>query len=290
MADAVRRLDYRFRATLDDLDDWLATKGIKRRNRFRIYKENLQKLDELLERKSPEQVHDDLFRTGRLTEILSTLVETIEITENWPVLRASQVDIPNQLLETALSGPADAFRENETSNKGRNAMFELSVGATLARAGLNPTFCTPNPDISFEMENLRIKVECKRLLSEEKLFPRIKEAINQLSKSVRADSSDVGIVAVSVSRLFNPGDRVAFAKNGESPHAILNRTLDLTLRKNEKKLGSLAKPWVSAVFFYLSSPFYVPNMGYTCQTCGVLFPMSCTEQPFLRRLADAMKL
>lgn len=67
------------------------------------------------------------------------------------------------------------------------------------------------------------------MMSEAKVFDRIGEGIDQLEKSVRV-GSDIGIVAISLSRIVGQGDRVIGAPD---PHANLAEYLDVSLRQAE---------------------------------------------------------
>jgi hypothetical protein len=165
-------------------------------------------------------------------------------------------------------------------------MFELTMGAMAARRGLGPVLSTSNPDVVFQFEYRRVCMECKRVISESKILERIGEGIEQLAKSVRSGTDDVGIVAISLAKLFNPGDRVAVVPEGIDPHDVLNEELRQLLQWNEQALARLAMPSVAAILFDLSSPCYVPRAGYTRATCGTIFPLNLDEQTFLFQLAS----
>ena len=281
-----RRLDGQFVVELDRIAVWIEQQGIRRQNRFHLYRQNIAWLQEHDSEQDRAQVHADFEKRGRITEVLSTFVETIEMVETIPTLIDARVAVPVELLKKAFSGPLDTFREDAHSNLARNAMFELTMGAMAARRGLNPAFSTANPDVQFEFENRRVSLECKRVISERKIIERIEEGIAQLAKSVRSGTDDVGIVAISLAKLFNPGDRIAVVPEGTHPHDLLSQELLQLLRRAEPVLARLTRPSVTAILFYLSSPCYVPAAGYTRASCGTVFPMNLNEQKFLSRLAS----
>ena len=266
-----RRLDDQFVAELDRIAAWLLHQGIRRKNRFELYRQNIAWLQAHDSEPDRARVHADFEKRGRMTEVLSTFVETIEMVETIPTLIDSAIVVPVNLLKKAFSGPLDTFREDARSNQARNAMFELTMGAMAARRGLRPVLSTANPDVQFEFENRRVNIECKRVISESKVLVRIEEGIEQLTKSVRNGTDDVGIVAVSLAKLFNPGDRIAVVPEGTHPPGTR---------------ATLAQPAVTAILLYLASPCYVPGAGYTRASCGTVFPMNLNEQTFLRRLAS----
>ena len=281
-----RRLDDQFLAELDRIAAWLVQQGIRQANRFRLYRQNIEWLRAHDLEQDRARVYAELEGQGRLTEVLSTFVESIEIVETIPALIDAGVVVPVDLLRKAFSGPADLFREDARSNQARNKMLELTMGAMAARRGLAPVLSTSNPDVAFQFENRRVCLECKRVISESKVLERIGEGIEQLTKSARSGTDDVGIVAISLAKLFNPGDRAAVVPEGTHPHDVLSQELHQLLRRAEPVLARLARPSVAAILFYLSSPCYVPGAGYTRATCGTVFPMNLDEQTFLRRLAS----
>jgi hypothetical protein len=177
---------------LDELDAWLAERGIKQRNRLRIYRANLIAMREREKEIGAAAVYAEIEKAGRLTEILASYVEGSEFVDALMCLRAGHVDIPDELLRRALDGAPDASRESPKNNQGRNAMFELSIGAMLARQNLQPKFSTNNPDVEFRFEDRRILVECKRVLSEDRTLPVIFEGIRQLRKQVNPSDGEVG--------------------------------------------------------------------------------------------------
>jgi len=281
-----RRLDNQFVAELDRIAAWLVQQGVRRQNRFQLYRQNIAWLQAHDSEPDRARVHADFEKRGRMTEVISTFVETIEMVETIPTLMDAGVVVPAELLKKAFSGPVDTFREDARSNLARNAMFELTMGAMAARRGLNPILSAVNPDVQFEFENRRVSLECKRVISESKVFERIEEGIEQLAKSVRSGTDDVGMVAISLAKLFNPGDRIAVVPEGMHPHDLLSQELQQLLRRAEPVLARLMRPSVTAILFYLSSPCYVPGSGYTRASCGTVFPMNLDEQTFLRRLAS----
>ena len=197
-----------------------ADRGIKRRTRFHIYRDNITRLRAHDDESDRPRIYAQLSGEGRLTEILSTMAESIELPEVIPTLRQHAVDIPEELLRRAFSGPADTFQEDATSNQARNAMFELSLGGMAARQGLKPTLSTGNPDVTFGFEGRSVKMECKRVLSENKIMERLGEAIKQLEKSVKSATSDIGLVAISLSKRLNPGDRYRAQSTRRGPQSI----------------------------------------------------------------------
>ena len=283
--DPIRGLDDQFLAEFDDVLSWAADRGITSHTRFHIYRKNIEWLRAHDGEEERSRIHAQLASEGRLTEILSTMAESIELVETIPALRRLDVVIPEQLLQRVFSGPADMSLEDDASNGARNAMFELSVAAMAARQGLVSVLSNANPDVSFQFEGRWVKIECKRVMSVNRIMERLKEGTKQLEKSVQHATSDIGIVAISVSKLLNPGDRFLVSL---SPREDLSRQLQDELKSNEQQLARMQRTWVSGFIFYVSSASYVPGKGYTAAKSGTIFPLNLADQKFLSRLASSL--
>ena len=283
--DPVRRVDEQFLAEFSDVLAWAAQHGITSHTRFHIYKRNIEWLRTLDDEDERRRVQAQLESENRLTEMLSTMTESIELVETIPVLRRLDVVIPKELLKRAFSGPVDMSREDHTSNKARNAMFELKVAAMAAQRGIKPILSETNPDVSFEFEDRWVKIECKRVLTAERIIDRLKEGAKQLEKSVQHTASDIGIVAISLSKLVNPGNLFLVSS---SPQNELFQQLRDAMKANQEQLAGMYRPWVSGFIFYLSSVSHVPGRGNAPINSGIVFPLDLSEQEFLRRLASAL--
>ena len=80
---------------LDELDVWLAGRGITQRNRLRIYRENVIAMRDREKAIGVAEVFTEVQKVGRLTEILASYVEGYEFVDALMCLRAAQVDIPD---------------------------------------------------------------------------------------------------------------------------------------------------------------------------------------------------
>jgi hypothetical protein len=275
---------------LDELDVWLAGRGITQRNRLRIYRENVIAMRDREKAIGVAEVFTEVQKVGRLTEILASYVEGYEFVDALMCLRAAQVDIPDELLRRALEGTTDASRESPKNNQGRNAMFELSIGAMLARDNLKPKLSTDNPDVEFRFEDRRVLVECKRVLSAERTLDAISEGIRQLRKTVNPSDGELGLVAVNISRVFYRGDGHWEAPANSDVREVLAGMIRYFI--DTKRDGVLRKKDTAATgaFFYAAAPFRIEGMGYTPARSGMFcaFDLNCDE--FLARLASSLHL
>lgn len=279
-----------FFADLDELDRWLEQRGFHQRDRLRIYKANLTEMAERERKSHPGQVFAEVQDAGRLNEILSSYVEGIEFVEALTVLRKKQISIPDALLKRVLDGPADASRENHRSNQGRNAMFELIMGAMLAKQDLLPTFGKVNPDVEFQFRERLVLMECKRVLSERTILANISEAIHQLEKCVHPEDRDVGLVALSVSRMAHQGNGYWKAPTLEDGRHFLAQELYRMVNDLNTRLARLSSTHATGIIFYVSSPLYVENIGYTVAGEGLVYPLNLTESDFLHELATTARI
>jgi len=279
-----------FFADLNELDRWLEERGFHQRDRLRIYKANLAEMVERERKNQPGEVFARVQDEGRLSEILSSYAEGIEFVEALTVLRRKQVAIPDALLKRLLDGPADASRENHKSNQGRNAMFELLMGAMLAKQDLQPVFGKTNPDVEFQFRQRRVLMECKRVLSERKILDNIAEGVHQLEKCVRPEERDIGLVALSVSRMAHQGNGYWKAPTLEAGRQFLARELYRMVDDLNARLAKLSCSHAAGIIFYVSSPLYVENVGYTVAGEGLVYPLNLTESEFLHELATTARI
>ena len=277
-------------ADLDELDLWLGERGITQRNRFRIYRENLIAMRDRDESISDKEFFGRLKAKGRVNEILASYVEGAEIVDALKSLRKARVEIPDELLHRALDGGPDASRENNKNNQGRNAMFELSIGAMVARMNLTVKFNTGNPDVEFRFENRRILMECKRVLSVDRTIPVITDGMRQLRKQVKSSASEFGIVAVNISRAFNRGDGYWTVPANSVPHEILYQMIRRFISNLGRKVLRVKDETATGVLFYAAAPFKLDGLGYIPARAAYFCAFDLNNLAFVNRLAFACRL
>ncbi len=275
---------------LDELDSWLAGRGITKRNRLRVYRENVIAMRDREKSIGDAALFAEMQRAGRLTEILTSYVEGAEMVESLKDLRTAKVDIPDELLKRALDGPPDALRESPKNNQGRNAMFELSIGAMLARENLNPKFSLGNPDVEFRFEDRCLLVECKRVLSQDRTLPVISEGIRQLRKQVKPSDGELGVVAVNISRAFYRGDGHWEAPANTDPRDILSRMIQHFMDGIQNGILRKKDAAATGALFYAAAPFRVEGLGYITARSGALCAFDLGRNEFLSRLASSIRV
>lgn len=272
---------------LDRLDAWLAARGFVQRNRLRIYRENLIAMRDTDDDVST--IHLQMQEAGRITEILASYVEGFELSDALKCLLHKQVEIPDELLKRSLDGHADAAQETSKSNQGRNAMFELSVAAAVARQGLRPVFNLDKPDLEFQFEGQRVLMECKRVFSESGIDEAMSVGIRQLRKIVDVSAGDVGLVAVNISRLFNRGDGWWTIKGGVHPVSVLSNMIHRVIEGREPNIRRRKEPAIRGMVFYAASPFKVEGLGYIPVRTATVCRLDSGDE-LMRRLSETLKL
>lgn len=169
-------------------------------------------------------------------------------------------------------------------------MFELSIGAMLARVNLKPKLSTDNPDVEFRFEDRRVLVECKRVLSAERTLDSISEGIRQLRKTVNPTDGELGLVAVNISRVFYRGDGHWEAPANSDIREVLAGMIRYSI--DTIRDGILRKKDTAATgaFFYVAAPFRVEGMGYTPARSGMFCAFELNRDEFLARLASSLRL
>jgi len=226
-------------------------------------------------------------------ELLWSMVESTEFIEATTALRDRNCDIPNALLETALKGPVDPYLESPDSSKGRNAMFEIALAGRFASAGLDPVI-GGEPDIYFKFNSRNILVQCKRVLSNSAVEKRVREAARQLERDLgqRLEPADCGIIAVSVSKLINPGDKVLVVSNVDQIRSQLRFETELIFRANQNSLRSAGHPKIAGAYLEIVTPAFVLDFDMNAKAgYGALFHVhGKPDGPLLRKLADLVRI
>jgi hypothetical protein len=98
----------------------------------------------------------------RAREIFWSWVESFEFLYVFSCLQGMDRQQLVRALKLAMGGPANALAESvlNSTNAGRNHMFELTIAATLACAGLRPQI--GEPDVAADFEGYQRLIQCKR--------------------------------------------------------------------------------------------------------------------------------
>ncbi len=278
---------------LDRIDQWLCERGLKKHDRIRIHKRNLTQLADAQDEEKFLPFFDGLPDEKR-REMIWSIVEADEFVTSLDAFGVKKNEIPKELLKKALLGPADPFQEDENSNIGRNSMFEILFGGVVASVGLHPSL-GKEPDVSFEFDNRQIFVQCKRVKSEAKVESRVSEAAKQLQRDLAQSSNrtDCGLVAISLSRLINPGNRLLIVPSVSDANNFLRLEIRNVIDRHKEHFSNCTKsPKVAGILFHMSTPAWFMKEGRCCvvRFMTVFRTSVCSDSDLLTRLASFLKI
>jgi hypothetical protein len=217
------------KATLDFCHS-ISLADVVERSRFKKYLARIQRLCEIIQTYPPGELPLEIeseLKDENLDYVLS-LTESIEFIDAVSLLKTCDVAVIRRKIVTVLGGPVLPNDEDENSNEARNTLFELNLASKLRRAGLN---ASPGMDADIECRigGEHLLIECKRPFWEQNVGRQIKKAARQLKKRLKTVSSESrGIVAVSLSKAMNPGDKFfVLAKNLLPKRAYLESSKQL---------------------------------------------------------------
>lgn len=247
---------------MDAIDAWLCSRGLNHQtDRVRRNRADVAQLTDAFEAGRLDRFIKDA-GDDRRRELMWSLAESMEFVDSVEALQAQNCEMPNSVVQKALDGPANPLDESETSNLGRNTMFEIALAGRLARAGLRPTL-GQEPDIHVEYNQRNIFIQCKRVFSAAAVAKRLGDAAKQLKRDLGRSCSqrDCGIIAISVSRVFNPGDKLLAARDEGGVRDKLHAEIDGIIRANIKNYRDVKEPKIAGVLYHLSTPAYLEGVG-----------------------------
>jgi len=235
---------------LTQADAWLTALGLQSKPRDRLY----EALDTA---RRFEQIVRLYAETGQMpAEALPSVQAMVEALEFYLIHEAvggdSVVDdVLKQKLAQTLSGPSSPLLETQTNSVGRNIMFELALAAEWKMRNMPVEM--GEPDISLSLDRSAFLVECKRPLSEHSVRANVKDAAQQLATKL-SDQDSFGIIAISLTRLINPGNIVSAA-----PAEVRRTALDaeiIALRRSHPEWRKIVfHPNVAALLFHARMPW-----------------------------------
>ena len=225
-------------------------------SRFMEYRQRLALLNEAFRREGVEGPRR-LYDLDRLAQVVA-ITEAAELASLEPFLSMSNPVHLRPKLRDVLGGPPLPDEEDGNSNHARNILFELNLAAKLFAGGVVPTV-GDRPDLQCEIASKAVLFECKRVLSERAARKRIGEAWDVLcDEAPKAGPEARGVVALSVTKLVNPGDQIFSASNEADAHSGLDRLLRAITDK-------LSNAWVRTgtrvvgILFHVVTPAFLED-------------------------------
>jgi hypothetical protein len=240
---------------MDSAIEWLKQLGISKVNRIRQYHANLALIVEADEAGSLDRLREKM-GLEKLREVLWTWVDSFEFVDVFKSLKDMEPAEVLPVLTRAIGGPADAYAEmaKNSSNAPRNFMFELVLAARMARAGLKPQ--VQEPDVFVHMDEWRLLIQCKRPMSISGIQGNIVSAGRQLRRDLDNDRDRnlIGVVALSVSKVFNPGDKILEVPHREDLSVALSHHVETVWSENKKSFTGLSDPRIQGAMIHLVTP------------------------------------
>lgn len=195
--------------------DWLTSVGYEiNQSRIGLYKKALNSLLESFSKDGWGDLQDLEYRQ----HLTTVFVEVRELVSIYLGL-SKRVSVNNSYSESLkhfLKGPFHATDESmkSASNRARNIGFELYINSLFSEAGFDLKLGSKS-DMKFTFKGFTFYVECKRPQYYHQVNSRVKSATEQLYvRYQEGDStSSRGIIALEVSKLFNPNNYILSVRN-----------------------------------------------------------------------------
>lgn len=221
----LKTLPYdKYSEQLSEACAWAASLGIRYSpTRLGRYEKLWRDLADCARRKELNEFFDAVpFPT-----FLNAAYETTEIVEVYRGLKELTDTAMTERLRETFKGH-DLYVMDQSNRSGRDFGFELYVASKFTLCGLKVNFSSA-ADVEVEYRDRMLFVECKRLKSLGKVKARVKEGLDQLEKRYAAavnPSKTDGILALSLSKLLNPGLGMLNAKTVRGVSDIAGRHID----------------------------------------------------------------
>lgn len=180
-------------------------------------------------------------------EFVSSMFEVHDFIDIYKAFRdvspAELVQIVEK-LQQGINGPINASDETPKSTAARNFLFEATVAARSHRpqVGVKAIF-NASSDTGIEIDKKKLWVECKRVTNIGKIEANVKKASSQLETVIRKQngSGHRGIVALDVTKIFNPGDKIYVSGSDSRLITSIDEEMDSFIRDYSEIWQSLYK-------------------------------------------------
>ncbi len=252
-------------------------------SRFSTYRELLLELIQVVDQTKADDVAGHI-RTKvlrRMPQYVVGLTESREVGESLPFLHTCRPEAIIGRIRRVLAGPIMPEDENPASNQSRNILFEFVLAATLW--GASVPVALAEPDLRCTFSDRTVFIACKRMFSMEKLVRRINEATRQLDRRLRTEPEvSRGVVAISLSKVMNPGKRLETVANQSQARALLATRIETLVMKRARWQACRE---AEAILFHAASPF--SNLDSGRIEAGEFFVLF-GDNPTAKAVAEAL--
>jgi hypothetical protein len=138
-----------------------------------------------------------------------------------------------------------------------------------------------------------VVIQCKRPFKQGSVTRNLFDAGRQLRRDLTNHSNALTIVAVSFSRLFNSGNRIAVFTTESQMDSTLHQDLRRVADGLSGTLAQTKRHRVSAAFFHSGTPAFVSLLGQmTFRQLGAMIPVAAngSEITLLQEIAKLVKV
>jgi len=244
-------------ARLQTLCDRLDDAGFSKLDRIRVQVKYIRELAEAQRQGTLGALASEL-DLHRRRQLMWSFVEGFEFADALASLEDRGTSIPREVLERALSGPADPSLENDRNSLGRNTAFEIVLAGDLADAGLAPILGS-EPDVITELAGRRLLIACKRSLHSDTVRAQIETAARQLGRQLEREGNprDCGLIAISVTRVFTSGESLLEVSRETQVGDYLDGELRKLVAQHQQAWRAIKSPKIAGLLFHVSTPGYV---------------------------------
>jgi hypothetical protein len=232
---------------LDALEAWLRTLKVPspRSDRFHHVREVVQRASLALKE---EQETGEPAYLKSVGNYVFGLTEALEFCTVYEAFHDFPDEVIRPKLLLALSGPRNVSRETPSNTRSRNTMFELFLAADWKLNGLEVEL--GDPDIVLHTGDHTFNVECKRVYGHAGLYDNLRSARSQLRKKTKFSANTHGLIAVSISRLINRGDKLFHCLSMDDKSQLGDR-MGVVLQQQHREIARLGPPRAESSFMPL---------------------------------------
>lgn len=205
----------------------------------------------------------------RMQELVWSVVEGWQLATIFEGISDYDPKVVRKQLLKALKGPLNPTDETGSSNEGRNTLFELLLAAQFRRVGADIKI-GQDADLLIAYGEARLYIECKRPLYADNIPSNVKKARRQLQYRFKTERRSGkhdelgGLVAISISKALNPGEKMYLVDNEEGLQSLGNDIMNIRrLYPDDHDRQSDFR--LIGMFYHLFTPARVRSTGrLTC--------------------------
>lgn len=245
---------YTFKSLLSDLagmDEWLEQNGINKKETrvhwaIGVLREAAEGWETFGKTGQPTRV-------GRAPDYPFGLVEALEFRDILLAFRNEPRQIMEPKLSHVINGPGRPSEETKKTNQPRNIQFELALASEWRHAGLSVKI--GDPDITLQIQDVCLLVECKRPFADHSIRSNLLAAAKQIGKKLESqgDQAARGLIAISVSRVLNPGTRVFVAPTRSDTSRLADEVETLMQQHASVRASGISNRRIIGILFHVAT-------------------------------------